>query len=231
EWRREDWRALGEAERARRLEKALHEDRARGFDPTRAPLMRFALVRTGDTEWQFLWTFHHMLLDGWSASPLIDEAVALYGSGLRGREPGLPRPIPYREFIAWLARQEPSHAREFWSRTLAGLTSCTRLPSDFPAGNLSAEASQEPALDGRRTILPDALASDLRAFCKRHRLTLATVFQGALAVLLARLCGVREVLFGNTVSGRPSDLPGIESMVGLFINTLPVRASFAPDSP
>src|SRR5262249_23114634 len=140
EWRREDWRALGKAERARRLEKALHEDRARGFDPTRAPLMRFALVRTGDTEWQFLLTFHHILLDRLSASLVIDEAVALYGSGLRGREPGLPRPIPYREFIAWLARQEPSHAREFWSRTLAGLTSCTRLPSDFPAGNLSAEA-------------------------------------------------------------------------------------------
>jgi len=106
-WRKEDWLGVGGEEQERRLEAFLQEDRARGFDPSRPPLMRFALIRLGEAEWQFVWTFHHMLLDGWSASLVLHEAIARYAALARGRELKLPVARPYREFIARLARQDP----------------------------------------------------------------------------------------------------------------------------
>ncbi|MCB1036529.1 MAG: non-ribosomal peptide synthetase, partial [Acidobacteria bacterium] len=158
-----------------------------------------------------------MLVDGWSLPPLFEEFLSLYRALSEGRDLELPRPRPFRDYIAWLRRQDLEAAEAFWRQSFAGFTEPTPIPMDRPtaAPRIYAEAFR---------FLPAAATETLQAFARRHRLTLNSLVQGAWAELLARRGGVSDVLFGVTVSGRPADLPGVEDMVGLFINTLPFRA-------
>ncbi|MCC6858461.1 MAG: amino acid adenylation domain-containing protein, partial [Bryobacterales bacterium] len=218
EW--EDWSGLEAAEQDHRLEAMLACERLRGFDLNKAPLVRLKLIRLGENTHRFVWSHHHLLLDGWSLPILLKEVFACYEAAAAGRTPVLPPARPYREYIDWLRRQDRSRAQAFWRRYLKGFAAPTPLaagPEPSAAPDLTTYATEE-------IQLPAECTSELQALCRQNGLTLNTLVQGAWALLLSRYSGESDVLFGATVSGRPAELAGAGSMLGLFINTLPVRA-------
>ena len=218
-WVEEDWRGLSPLEQQGRLEAFLEADRARGFDLGQAPLMRCALLREAEDTYRFVLGFHHLLLDGWSVSLLLNEVLAFYEAYCRGRELRLERPRPYRDYIAWLQQQDLAQAEGFWREALRGITAPTPLGVGRDVGG----RERAPRYAEQRLELSAAVTGGLRALAREHRLTLNALVQGAWALLLSRYSGEEKVVFGATVSGRPAGLVGVEAMVGLFINTLPVR--------
>jgi amino acid adenylation domain-containing protein/thioester reductase-like protein len=210
-----DLREAAGTQRAERLESFLAADRARRFDLGEPPLLRFTLVRMGHADWRLVMTNHHILLDGWSMPVLVKELFELYAR--HGDEGALPRVAPYRDYLAWLARRDRDAATAAWRRSLAGVEGPTLL-SGRESHPVATEAPSRTVLE-----LDDELSRALRATALDHGLTLNTLVQCAWGLVLARSTGRRDVLFGTTVSGRPAELPGVEGMVGLFINTVPVR--------
>ncbi|WP_433240263.1 amino acid adenylation domain-containing protein [Streptosporangium sp. CA-135522] len=191
------------------------EERARRFDLAAPPLMRFVLLRLAPDRHRLVFTNHHILLDGWSTPLLAAELLTRYG----GAEPATAP--PYRDYLAWLVRQDRAAAMEAWRRALAGVAGPTLVVPDL--------AGRPPVDPGRvRAHLSEDLTGRLTAVLRARSLTLNTAIQGVWALLLALLTGRDDVVFGGTVSGRPPELPGVERMVGLFINTLPVRVRVDP---
>ena len=223
-WEENDWRGLEPAEREERMEALLRNDREQPFQLKKAPAMRLSLVRLEEESWQLTWTYPQLLLDGWSRVAVLHEVVLFYQALSARQELRLERPPPFRDYIAWLRRQERSQAETYWRENLAGITSPTPLPFDCEPG------SEQGAGDLQVWLSPEETAR-VQELARAHQLTLNTVVQGAWSLLLSHYSGEPEVLFGVTVSGRPADLPGIESMVGLFINTLPLRVAIPPDEP
>ncbi|HVS00273.1 MAG TPA: condensation domain-containing protein, partial [Thermoanaerobaculia bacterium] len=215
----EDWRELAPGELQRRVEELLQADRVRGFDLSHAPVMRWRLLRTAEQEYRLLWSHHHVLLDGWSFSILVPELLGCYEALRAGTEPSLPRRRPYRDYIAWLLDQDLAAAEEYWRHTLAGWTEPTPLVVD--RRNINGTRG----VDRREIWLSAEATAALGARARGWQVTLNTLVQAAWALLLSRYSGLPEVVFGATVSGRPTELPEVESIVGPFINTLPVRVS------
>lgn len=224
----QDWRGLSLEEQRERLEKFLEADRARGFDLARAPLMRLALIRWADDAYHLVWSHHHLLLDGWSASMLFAEVSALYQAFSAGKELQLKRPRPYSDYISWMKQQDLQSAEAFWRETLKGITAPTPLGVDL---NAVATSNGNQNFHKREAYLSEAATSALTALARRHQLTLNTIVQGAWTVLLSRYSGEEDVVYGMVVSGRPAELEGVESMVGLFINTIPVRVHVPLETP
>nr|QEO74620.1 condensation domain-containing protein [uncultured bacterium] len=227
----EDWRVLPRAEQEERLTAYLEEDRRRGFDLSKAPLMRLALVRLADNEYRFVWTYHHLLLDGWCVPLVLREVFAFYEAAARGREVSLERHRPFRDYIAWLRRQDVSQAESFWRETLKGFDAPTPLGVDRAEGDLTKRSAGLDPYGEQKDSLSAETTSALQLLARRHQLTLNTLVQGAWALLLSRYSGQRDVIFGVTVSGRPAELAGVETMVGPFINTLPLRVRAEPREP
>lgn len=212
-----DWRASSETQQQEQLEAYLRRDRDEGVDLSRAPLMRIALFQTDDHEHLFVWTHHHLILDGWSLPIIFKEVFSFYEAANQSRQIALPSPRRYRDYIAWLERQDISAAEQFWREELTGLGTATQI-----APGISNEKS--PTIYGEEhLLLSEAESQAVAEFSRTHGLTINTLAQAAWGLVLAQLTGRQDVVFGATVSGRPTDLPGVESMVGLFINTLPVR--------
>jgi len=218
-WVEEDWTALSQAEQKERQEKLLAGDRERGFDLSRPPLTRLCLLRLKDRTYRLIWTFHHLILDGWSTTIVLREAFGLFAASRRGMPSELPAERPYRDYITWLRDQGRPDAEPFWREMLAGVEEPTHLGIDHP-GSTSAAPDHHVKW---QWPLPDSLGEALRAFSRREHLTPSTLLHGAWALLLGQRSGRDDVVFGTLVSGRPADLEGSDSMVGLFINTLPLR--------
>ncbi|WP_147041104.1 non-ribosomal peptide synthetase, partial [Skermanella aerolata] len=212
--RREDWRGIPAAEQAVRFEALLAADRRLGLDLGRAPVMRYALIRTGDTVWRWVWTHHHLLLDGWSLPVLFGDLLAAYAARTEGRLPALAAPRPFRDHVARLLGHDAAASQAFWQAELKQVEGPSRLALSRPAG-----AADE--LPGEVERVLDATASEaLRMLARANQVTLNVVAAAAWALLLERHGSGRVPMFGLTVSGRSADLSGSESMVGLFINTL-----------
>nr|AWI62627.1 nonribosomal peptide synthetase [Cystobacter sp.] len=224
-WTEEDWRGGDASARGARLERFLEEDRKRGFDFSSAPLMRIALLRFDDDAWCFVWSHHHLLLDGWSLPRLLKEVFTCYALLETGQPLPPSRVRPFREYIGWLQAQPSQGGEAWWRRALEGFTTPTALPVDRA---LSERIDGEPVFEEQRLTLSPEETRRLQQFARQHQLTLNTLVQGAWALLLGRYSGEDDVLFGVTVSGRPPQLPGVESMIGLFINTLPLRVALPP---
>ncbi|HEV2754809.1 MAG TPA: amino acid adenylation domain-containing protein, partial [Actinomycetota bacterium] len=217
----DDWSDVDRAEQERRLDELLAADRARGFDLGAPPLMRIALIRTGAESWELVWSFHHLLLDGWSMPLVLGEVFSRYHA-LAGGHPLDVRAAPsYRDYVAWLQGRDEDADERYWRERLAGFAAPTPLGIDRPRRDPEAGDGHGHAL---ATLGADTTAA-LESLARRSRITLNTVVQGAWALLLSRYSGERDVVFGATVSGRPAELPGVQEMVGLFINTVPVRVS------
>jgi amino acid adenylation domain-containing protein/non-ribosomal peptide synthase protein (TIGR01720 family) len=214
-----DWRDHTEPERQEALRQLLDHDRANGLDITTAPLLRIAIARLSETEVQVVWTFHHMLLDGWSVFQVLSDVFGCYAALAEDRPPELPARGPFREYLRWLSEQDTAAAEQHWRQALAGFDSPTPLPYDRqPARAHTAHSAQRLAF-----ALPIEASARLREVAQRNGLTMNTVVQGAWALLLSKYSAVRDVCFGATVSGRPADLVGADEITGIFINTLPVR--------
>ncbi|HEX2094411.1 MAG TPA: amino acid adenylation domain-containing protein, partial [Longimicrobiaceae bacterium] len=220
-----DWRSVPPGDRDGRFEELLHADRARGFDLHSAPLTRLTLVRTREREHRCVWSYHHLLLDGWSSALGVREAFACYEALVAGGEPRLEPVRPFEEFISWLSAQDEREAEAFWREELAGFTAPTRLA--FDRGEHRA-AEELPALV--HAILPVPLVEGLRRTARQHGLTLNTLVQGAWGLLLSVYGEEQDVVFGSVSSGRPPTLPGVEASLGIFISTVPTRVRVRPDA-
>ncbi len=217
-WRELDLIDHTEVDQRERVAQLLEEEQFVQFDIASAPLMRFVVVRLAADRHKLVITTHHVLLDGWSLPLVLRELFDLYARG--GNGGGLPLPVPYRRHLAWLAQQDNTVTEAVWRETLAGVEP-TRIA---PAGHRpQARAHQLTTVE-----LSAGLSAGVTELARRHGLTVNTVLQTAWALLLARLTGKDDVVFGMTVSGRPAEIPGIEQMVGLLINTVPVRVRLDP---
>jgi len=214
-----DWRDVPSAEWERRFSTLQGTECARGFELSKPPLMRVSVVRMSEEEYWVLWTSHHVLSDGWSFPIILDEIAAAYGAFSRRESPRLPAPRPYRDYIAWLQRQDVSAAETYWRDRLEGFTGPTALGVDRVAQGVEGE---------RYAQYSYRFSVDLKALeelARRCSVTINVLVQGAWAWLLSRYSGSEDVVFGVTISGRPAELPDIENRVGLFINTLPFRTT------
>ncbi|WP_437796533.1 amino acid adenylation domain-containing protein [Sorangium sp. So ce693] len=225
-----DWRDQTEAEQEKRLAEALEAELAAGLDMTRAPLMRIRLIRMKDDAYRIVRSFHHILTDDWCFSVMMMECLSYYEALSEGRSLELPQPRPYRDYIAWLAQQDLSAAERFWREELRGFAEPTPLGVERAAEGGAAPLAGAGISD-EHVELPPAVSEALLRLSHQHGLTPNTLVQGAWALLLSRYSGQRDVVFGVTVAGRPTDLPGVETIVGLFINSLPLRVHVSPEQP
>jgi amino acid adenylation domain-containing protein len=229
-WREYDWRELSASDQQERLRIFLQQDQARGFNLAQAPLMRMALIHMEKHTYQFVWSFHHMLLDIWSRLLVHKEVSTYYEAFCQGQTVQL-RPVrPYKDYITWVHQQDLQKAEVYWRQMLKGFRAATPLAVDRISHT---GADQQKETDGQRiqlltTTLP---ILPLQSLARQYQLTLNTLVRGAWAILLSRYSGEEDVVFGSVVSGRPASLKGMESMVGLFINTLPVRVQVSPQAP
>ncbi|RMQ46057.1 Pyoverdine sidechain peptide synthetase II, D-Asp-L-Thr component, partial [Pseudomonas cichorii] len=200
------------------LDERAQADRQQGFDLTRGPLLRLAVLRTGENSHHLIYTSHHILMDGWSSSRLLGEVLQRYSGQPMPQQSGR-----YRDYIEWLQRQDAQASERFWTAQVAQLDEPTRLVQA-----LKSSASGQGHGDYFHLI--DAAGTQrLSEFAREQRVTLNTLVQSAWLLLLQRYTGQSSVTFGATVAGRPADLPGVEEQLGLFINTLPVIASPRPE--
>ncbi len=220
-----DWSELDPLQQQVRFEDLLHSDRVQGFDAGRPPLMRLHLVRLGAQQTRFLWTYHHAILDGWSMPIVLSEVFEHYA----GRAAAQPRPArDYRHYLAWLRQQDVPAAMDFWKAQLAGYRQALRwAPSVQPA---DADAQGPRRLGHWQGTMPAAWVQEAQQLCRGSRLTLNTLCQAAWALLLALHGGQDDLCYGMVVSGRNPALAGVERMVGLFINTLPMRVRLEPQA-
>jgi amino acid adenylation domain-containing protein/thioester reductase-like protein/non-ribosomal peptide synthase protein (TIGR01720 family) len=194
------------------------DDRDRGFVLSRAPLVRFFLVRH-DSGFRFGWTLHHLLLDGWSFSLVLGEIVRVYESLLKGVEPRLEASTPFRRYIDYLGTPDPARSDAYFREMLSGFVEATPLPGG--RGRTMPDGRGEHR---QRDLWLDASVSEkLERLARTQRVTVGVVMQAAWSIILSRCSARTDVVFGLTVSGRPAHLEGVESMVGLLINTLPLR--------
>ncbi|MFJ2161022.1 non-ribosomal peptide synthase/polyketide synthase [Streptomyces sp. NPDC087856] len=217
-WREVDLAAEDDTTVRRPLaETVAAEERAQRFDLARPPLIRCALIRFGEDRSRLVLTFHHIVADGWSLPVLHRELLALYGEN----PTPLPEVAPYRGYLRRIAGADREAAREAWRTALAGVEGPTRL--------VEAPASAGPVEPAQiRVELTERETSRLAARARERGVTLGTLVQGAWGLLVGRMTGREDVLFGTTVAGRDAAVDGIESMIGLFINTLPTRLRWAP---
>jgi mycobactin peptide synthetase MbtF len=196
------------------FESIARSERRRRFDLSRGPALRVMLLTVpGETRHRMIFTAHHILMDGWALAVFSTEMLALYRAG--GSADGLPAPRPYREYIAWLSKQDRTAAVAKWTEYLRGVSEPLMVADrTVVAGD---------GVPGKSAlVLPAAETTRLQTWASRNGLTLNTAALFAWAVVLARLTGRQDAVFGTIVSGRPEHLPGVETMVGLFINAVPV---------
>ncbi|MFJ9030555.1 amino acid adenylation domain-containing protein [Streptomyces sp. NPDC102274] len=233
-WREEDLSSFAEAGRETEIDRLLVLERNRRFAPTAPPMMRLMLIRLGDDCHRVVLTTHHILMDGWSLPIVLRELFALYreaggeGSGTAGDLPAgnpaaadLPATTPFREYLSWLGRVDGTEAEGAWRDALSGLTASTRIALEEGAAEPMAPRNVTVQLSAETTVA-------LVDMARRHGVTTNTVLQAGWGILMGQETGNTDVVFGSVVSGRPAELAGVETMVGLFINTVPTRVRLDP---
>ncbi|MFC9910054.1 amino acid adenylation domain-containing protein [Streptomyces sp. NPDC127197] len=222
-WEEVDFSGLGADEQRPRLARLLADDRARRWDMAKPPLLHFTLVRLAPERHVLVLTNHHILLDGWSLPLLLADLFRIYRDG--GSADRLEPAAPFGDYLGWLAAQDRGEAERAWRSALAGLDGPTLVAGGAATG--PSDRGQQRAV----AELSEADTARLTAVARSCELTLNTVVQGAWALLLTLLTGRQDVVFGNTVAGRPPQLPGSERMVGLMMNTVPTRVRIDPAEP
>ncbi|MFE7801460.1 amino acid adenylation domain-containing protein [Nocardia sp. NPDC057440] len=217
DWRTTDLAWLPEVSAHAEYQRIIAEDKAIRFDLAHPPLLRLHLIRLGAQTYRLLLTNHHILLDGWSTPLLVRELLTLYATN--GDARGLPAAPSYRDFLAWLAAQDAEVTRNAWANALAGIDAPTLAAAAGPAAAAAGQLSRE--IDVRTS-------AGLQELSRALDVTVNTAVQAAWALILHARTGRDDVVFGVTVSGRPPQLADVESTIGLFINTVPVRVRLEP---
>lgn len=198
-------------------------ERRRPFDLEHGPAIRFLLIELPGAQWRLVITAHHIVIDGWSLPVFVNEMMILYAAGGDlAALPGAPR--PYRDYIGWLASRDPEASQQVWRQHLAGLSGPTLLAAAL--GSAEGQPTGLPRTTELRLAAVDA--GRLVDGTRSRGITVNTLMQMAWALVLSRLTDTRDVVFGVTVSGRPPELAGVETMIGLFINTVPMRVQLDP---
>jgi mycobactin peptide synthetase MbtF len=221
-WRVQDLSGLAPAPRADALDRLQYDERQRRFTMDRPPLLRFVLVRLGEQGAALVVTNHHILLDGWSDALLVTELLRHYAAG--GEDTSLPPAPQFRDYLAWVAAQDADAAASAWDVSLSGLAQGTLVAPPDPR---------------RRASMPDVVERDLDptlslavlALARAGAVSVSTLYSAAWALALRSVTGSDDIVFGSTVSGRPPALDGVEDMIGLFLNTVPVRLATRPGEP
>lgn len=227
-WQHLDWKNLSAVEQQSALDSYLETDQQKGFDLSQAPLLRFTLIQMSPNNTQFVWSIHHLLIDGWSSSLLVSEVFSIYEQLLQKKAVQLDPAKPYSEYIAWLQQQNLDEAEGYWRNKLAGFTA----PSSLPVGHLSEnDLSLRSGYSDQHLSLDKETTKKLQNLARSSRLTMNTLIQGTWSILLSRYTHQQDVVFGVTMAGRPTDLAGSDKRVGLFLNTLPARVKLSPDQP
>jgi len=213
----QDLRHLPPQQRQAALIERLEAGKARGFDIRSAPLLRVELITLEDDRYCLIWTDHHLLLDGWSLARVIEDVFLAYGDLISGRRVSIHSGLPYKKYIAMLRGADVEASAQFWTRAMQDVDTPTLLARSVPP------VGSAPGHGTLKLVVASSLSQGLRQLAQAQRVTLSTVLQAAVALLLGLYTRSRDVIFGVTTSGRNTALPGIERAVGLFINTLPLR--------
>ncbi|KIH96845.1 hypothetical protein LP52_22765 [Streptomonospora alba] len=225
DWSQTDLTGLDAAGQEAELERLRDEQRRRRFDLAHPPLIRFVLVRRAPRNHVLVLTHHHIVLDGWSLPLLVRDLFRLYAAD----GAPLPRAAPFRGYLSWLARQDVDAALKAWRASLAGVEGATRVADAFDrAAEPERTAGDEAHPRGLTREVSAELTTAVRDLARTHGVTLNTVLQAAWGMVLGHLLDSRDVVFGAAVSGRPPELDGAQDMVGLFVNTVPVRVRVRP---
>lgn len=223
-WQELDWRTMSDDEQQRELATLLDDDRRQGFDLAKAPLWRVRILRLSDARWQLLWTCHHLVLDGWSLGIVLREVFSAYAQLQQGDVPRLAPAGSFRDYHAWLGQQDTAAAERFWQEQLAGWQPTRALP-------IERQPFEPPSADrGHAEIerrLSTAATAKLQEVARGWRAGGGAIVQAACAVLLGRYFEREEVLFGTAVAGRPHAVPRVDTIVGPFVNNVPLRIRVA----
>ncbi|MFK8101164.1 MAG: amino acid adenylation domain-containing protein [Saprospiraceae bacterium] len=214
------------AEQALKFEELVAADQQKGFDFNRAPLLRLTLVKIGADAYRMIWTNHHILMDGWSMPVLVEEMLEVYEAYLKGTEPAESPVDQFEDYIQYIQAKDKYEERAFWGNYMEGLEEPSLLPFVGNAKNRNQGGDNTQDL---RLIFDEALTKKAVNFAQNNRITINTIVQGIWSLLLSKYSGKEHTTFGVTVSGRPSDLAGAESKVGLYINALPLHAETKPE--
>ena len=222
-----DWKKLTSQEQQQQLKVFLDFDRQKGLQLSQAPLMRLHLFQLDRDTYQFVWSSHHLLLDGWSLSLVIKDLLKVYQENSQNQTSSYQSSVNYCNYIAWLQQQDQKQAEEFWKQKLQGFTALTPLTVEKLLPN---QENSSVSYGEQKIQFTFSATTTLQSFVRQHRLTLNNLVQATWGLLLSRYSQETDVVFGATVSGREPSIVGIESMVGLFINTLPMRVQVAADT-
>ncbi|ESA38546.1 amino acid adenylation domain protein [Leptolyngbya sp. Heron Island J] len=249
-WTQLDWRGREDQQAA--LAEFLVEDRDRSFNLTEAPISRLALIRLSETNYELVWSCHHLMLDGWSGALVFNQAFDAYESLRQGQSPVLETVPSYQKYVRWLKQQDEAAAEEFWREALQGFGGATELPvyrggsngekvngypgpqapksggfESYPPQHWRAREAFDNQVSFPSVTFSPRVTAGVQEMLRSHHLTLNTLIQGIWALLLHSYSDNPDVVFGATVSGRQADLDDVESIVGMLINVLPVRVKIA----
>ncbi|MBH8571744.1 SDR family NAD(P)-dependent oxidoreductase [Nostocaceae cyanobacterium CENA369] len=220
-----DWSNINSVEQKAQLDSFIVSDRQKSFDFSQPCLMRHTLIRFTDDKYLYIWSFNHIIIDGWGGSLVFQEFVETYGTLCQDKQTSFAPTRPFREYIDWLQQQDISKAENFWRQALQGVKTPTSLTYIEKLEKIERSSTQEVRYSEEIIQLSPTTTEALQTFATQHRLTLATIINGIWAVLLSRYTCCHNILYGCTVTGRPADLQGVESMVGMFVNTLPIHVN------
>ncbi len=217
-----DWSTLAEDQIEKQIEDLLVNDRKKGFNLTKPPAMRILLIRLTEDKHKLIWTHHHIILDGWSLPLLLKEVFTFYEAFNSGTEINLPFPQPYKNYITWLKNKDLKKAKEFWTEYLKGFSTPVEIKL----------AKEEKTIEGieSKTIaeeFSELETEKIKNIAQENKITINTIIQIAWANLIHKYTGENDIVFGATTSGRPTDLYDAENIIGLFINTLPIRSKIS----
>ncbi|HLZ86559.1 MAG TPA: amino acid adenylation domain-containing protein [Puia sp.] len=199
-------------------------DRSRRFDLDKDALMRLTVLQLGEEEYELIWSYHHILMDGWCMGIILSDFKELYRAHLTGVRPLLAPARPYGEYIGWLQQRRHEEMAAYWQGYLAG------YEQPAPIGSLAGKRTDQPYdLRVEELVIGQAHTRSLQRLSVQYGVTINTILQAAWGILLSKYTNIQDVVFGAVVSGRPAEIAGIESMVGLFINTVPVRVHYTEE--
>ena len=219
-----DWSTLTKEQSKVQLENLLLDDRKKGFNLTKPPAMRILLIKLSEEKHKLIWTHHHIILDGWSLPLLLKEVFTFYEAFNSGMEINLPFPQPYKNYIQWLKNKDMKKAENFWKNYLKGFTTPVEI-------NLAKEEKTIEGLESKTIAeeFSETETEQIKNVAQENKITINTIIQIAWANLIHKYTGENDIVFGATTSGRPTDLYDAENIIGLFINTLPIRSTISND--